>query len=282
MAKLLVGKPVADSIKEEILKDVEMLKGKGIAPTVAIVRIGERPDDIFYENTIVKRCSSFGIQVKLYSLEKDITMDKVVDLLMNINIDKAIHGILIFRPFPKHINDDIISSLIDPKKDIDCMNPINLEKVFEGKNHGLVPCTPKAVMEILKFYGYNLSGKNVVVINRSMVVGKPLSMMLLDENATVTICHSRTKNISELTAKADVVITAVGRAKMLDRSYFTEASIVIDVSINEENSKIYGDVDFEAVEDLVSAITPVPGGVGSVTTNILLRQVIIACRQQCL
>lgn len=279
MAEILKGKPVADAIRENLIKDIESLKEKGRTPTLAVVRVGNRADDISYENSILKRCSTVGIETKLYTLDSLIEMDQFIQVLDGINKDENIHGILTFRPFPKHLDAEIINGLINVKKDSDAMNPINLEKIFEGKMDGVMPCTPEAVIEILKFYGYKLEGKNIAVINRSMVVGKPLSMMLLSENATVTICHSKSKNLSEITSKADIVVTAVGRANMLDTSYFNKDSVVIDVSINDAgDGKICGDVNFQLVKDNVAAITPVPGGVGSVTTNLLLKHVVEACK----
>lgn len=279
MAIILKGKPVADAIKDNLIVDIEKLKEKGITPTLAVVRVGNRTDDISYEHSILKRCSTMGIETKLFTLDLNISMEEFACTLEGINNDKNIHGILTFRPFPKHLDAEFINNLINTEKDCDCMNPVNLEKLFEGKMDGIVPCTPEAVMEILKFYGYNLQGKNVAVINRSMVVGKPLSMMLLAENATVTICHSKSKNLAQITSKADIVITAIGRANMLDESYFNSDSVVIDVSINDDGEgKLCGDVNFEAVKEYVAAITPVPGGVGSVTTNLLLKHVVESCK----
>ena len=279
MAEILKGKPVADAIRDNLIKDIEVLKEKGVTPTLAVVRVGNRTDDVSYENSILKRCSTMGIETKLFTLDSCIEMEEFINVLDGINKDKNIHGVLTFRPFPKHLDAEVINGFINAEKDSDCMNPENLEKIFEGKMDGVMPCTPEAVMEIIKFYGYNLEGKNIAVINRSMVVGKPLSMMLLAENATVTICHSKSKNLAEITSKADIVITAVGRANMLDNSYFNKDSVVIDVSINDAgNGKICGDVNFELVKENVAAITPVPGGVGSVTTNLLLKHVVEACK----
>lgn len=280
MAEILKGKPVADAIKDSVIKDIEDFKKKGITPTLALVRVGNRIDDVSYENSILKTCATMGIETKLFSLDQDISMEEFVSVVDGINKESNIHGILTFRPFPKHLKSDVINELINSDKDIDCMNPVNLEKIFEGRLDGFLPCTAEAVIEMLKFYGYNLEGKNVVIINRNMVVGKPLSMMLLAENATVTICHSKSKNLSDITSRADIVVTAVGKAKLLDNSYFNENSVVIDVSINEgKEGKICGDVDFEAVRDNVAAITPVPGGIGNVTTNLLLKHVVKAAKK---
>ena len=279
MAEILKGKPVADAIRDNLIKDIELLKEKGMTPTLAVVRVGNRTDDVSYENSILKRCATMGIETKLFTLDPCIEMEKFIDILSGINKDENIHGILTFRPFPKHLDGEFINGFINAEKDCDCMNPDNLENIFEGKMDGVMPCTPEAVMEILKFYGYKLEGKNIAVINRSMVVGKPLSMMLLAENATVTICHSKSKNLAEITSKADIVVTAVGRANMLDNSYFNKDSVVIDVSINDAgDGKICGDVNLELVKENVAAITPVPGGVGSVTTNLLLKHVVESCK----
>ncbi|NLY66718.1 MAG: bifunctional 5,10-methylenetetrahydrofolate dehydrogenase/5,10-methenyltetrahydrofolate cyclohydrolase [Tissierellia bacterium] len=279
MADVLKGNVVAKAIKEKIIKDVEELAKENKVPTLAIVRLGNNPGDISYEKSIIKNCDNLGIKSKVYEKEVDITTEELVELIEELNNDNSISGILVFRPLPKHIDDEIIRNAISPKKDVDCMHPWNLEKIFEGDISGFAPATPMAAMEILKHYNIPLEGKNVVVVNRSMVVGKPLTMMLLNENATVTICHSRTKDLPSITNKADVVVVALGKAKFFDEKYFNENSVVIDVGVSEdEDGKISGDVDYEKVEPIVSKITPVPGGVGSVTTSILLRQVVHACK----
>lgn len=279
MADVLKGNVVAKAIKEKIIKDVEELAKENKVPTLAIVRLGNNPGDISYEKSIIKNCDNLGIESKVYEKEVDITTEELVELIEELNNDNSISGILVFRPLPKHIDDEIIRNAISPKKDVDCMHPWNLEKIFEGDISGFAPATPMAAMEILKHYNIPLEGKNVVVVNRSMVVGKPLTMMLLNENATVTICHSRTKDLPSITNKADVVVVALGKAKFFDEKYFNENSVVIDVGVSEdEDGKISGDVDYEKVEPIVSKITPVPGGVGSVTTSILLRQVVHACK----
>jgi len=279
MADVLKGNVVAKAIKEKIIKDVEELAKENKVPTLAIVRLGNNPGDISYEKSIIKNCDNLGIKSKVYEKEVDITTEELVELIEELNNDNSISGILVFRPLPKHIDDEIIRNAISPKKDVDCMHPWNLEKIFEGDISGFAPATPMAAMEILKHYNIPLEGKNVVVVNRSMVVGKPLTMMLLNENATVTICHSRTKDLPSITNKADVVVVALGKAKFFDEKYFNENSVVIDVGVSEdEDGKISGDVDYEKVEPIVSKITPIPGGVGSVTTSILLRQVVHACK----
>lgn len=280
MSIALKGKEVAKALNENTKRDVQELKSKGITPKLAIVQVGERPEDISYRNGTIKRFNEVGMDVEVYNYNKDISMDEFICNLKKINKDSTIHGILIFRPLPKQLDYDVIKNIIAPEKDIDCMSPINLEKVFEGELDGFVPCTPKSVMEILKYYNIPLQGANVVVINRSMVVGKPLAMMLLAENATVTICHSKTKNLPEIASKADIVIAAVGRARVVGEEYVNSKSVVIDVGINDAGEgKICGDVDYDAIKDKVYAVTPVPGGVGSVTSAILRSQVVLACKK---
>lgn len=279
MADLLKGKEVASSIKNKIKEDIVELAKENKAPTLGIVRLGNNSGDISYERSIIKNCEKLGIEAKVFEKDVDIKTDELVELIEELNNDNKISGILVFRPLPKHIDEELVRKTIDPIKDVDCMNPVNLGKIFEGDMSGVAPCTPKAAMEILKYYEIPLEGKDVVVINRSMVVGKPLAMMLLEENATVTICHSRTQDLQEKTKNADVVVTALGRAKFFDEKYFNEDSVVIDVGVStDEDGKLSGDVDFDKVSPIVKQITPVPGGVGSVTTSIMLSHVILGCK----
>lgn len=279
MAEILKGAPVAKVIKERIRIEAESLKQKNIVPTLGIIRMGNRADDVSYEKGVIKNCEAVGIQARVFEISAETPMNEFVELLKRINEDDNVHGILIFRPLPDHIDYEIIKNLIDPRKDVDCMNPLNLEKVFEGEMDGFVPCTPKAVIEVLKYYNVSLVGANVAIINRSMVVGRPLSMLFLGESSTVTICHSKTRDLPKVTANADIVVAAVGKSKMLGNEYFSENSIVIDVGINDAGEgKICGDVDYDNTVENVKAITPVPGGVGSVTSAILLNHVIIACK----
>lgn len=279
MAEILKGNVVAAQLKEEMIKDIAELAKQDKYPTLGIVRLGANPSDISYEKSIIKNCDAIGIKSVVYEKPDSMTTQELIEFLNILNDDKNISGILMFRPLPKHIDEEAIRSSISPKKDVDCMHPLNLAKIFEGDMNGFSPATPKAAMEILLYNKIPLEGKNVVVINRSMVVGKPLVMMLLEENATVTICHSRTKNLDEITKNADVVVTALGRPKFFTEKYFTDKSIVIDVGVGmTEDGKLSGDVDYENVEKLVDKITPVPGGVGSVTTTLLLNQVVKACK----
>ena len=279
MAEVLKGNVVANKIKEKMTEDIEQLGKLGKIPTLGIVRLGQNPGDISYEKSIIKNCDKLGIETKVFEKDENINTEELIELIEELNHENNISGILVFRPLPKHIDEEIITNTISPLKDVDCMHPLNLEKIFEGDLSGFAPCTPKAAMEVLKYYDIPLEGKNVVVVNRSMVVGKPLAMMLLEENATVTICHSRTQNLNEITNNADVVVVALGRAKFFDESYFNEKSVIIDVGVSlDEDGKLSGDVDYDKLLPLVDKITPVPGGVGSVTTSILLSQVVLACK----
>lgn len=280
MAEVLKGNVVAKEIKEKMKEKITELQKSGIHPTLGIIRLGNNPGDISYEKSIIKACDAMGIKTSIFEEETSMDTEGLIKLIQKLNNDDLISGILLFRPIPKHIDEEAIRNAIDPKKDVDCMHPLNLEKIFEGDLTGLQPGTPKAAMEILLYNNIDLEGKNVVVINRSMVVGKPLAMMLLEKNATVTICHSRTKDLHEITKRADVVVTALGKPKFFDKKYFNSDSIVIDVGVGvDENGKLSGDVDYDNVFDLVKMITPVPGGVGSVTTTILLDQVVQAANK---
>ena len=279
MADILKGNVVAKKIKEKMAEDIETLAKENKVPTLGIVRLGNNPGDISYEKSIIKNCEKIGIKSKVFEKDENIKTEELVELIEELNNNINISGILVFRPLPKHIDEEVIRNAISPQKDVDCMHPLNLEKIFEGDMSGFAPCTPKAAMEVLKYYNIPLEGKNVVVVNRSMVVGKPLVMMLLEENATVTICHSRTQNLNEITKNADIVIVALGKAKFFDETYFNENSIIIDVGVSlDKDGKLSGDADYDKLLPLVDKITPVPGGVGSVTTSILLSQVVLACK----
>ncbi|MBP7073607.1 MAG: bifunctional 5,10-methylenetetrahydrofolate dehydrogenase/5,10-methenyltetrahydrofolate cyclohydrolase [Clostridia bacterium] len=270
----------ARSIKEELAKKVQLLAAEGLRPKLGIIRVGARPEDISYEKGIMKNCESIGISCEVTALSDDISNEGFMKALEAANSDKSINGILVFRPLPAQIDEEKARNMINPAKDIDCMNPYNLAKVFEGDDSGFEPCTPAAVMEIIRFFGINLQGENVAVIGRSMVVGKPLSMMLLKENATVTICHSRTKDIRSIVSRADIVVAALGKARAVGADYIKPGAVVIDVGVNgAPEGGICGDVDFEKVKDIASKITPVPGGVGAVTTLMLLKHVVEAAQQ---
>jgi len=281
MGTLIKGKPVADKIKEELKAQISDLNAKGIVPKLAIVRVGNEPSDMAYERGAIKTMASTNIETDVRALPKDITQADFINELKKINSDKSVHGILVFRPLPKQLDENIIKHVIAPEKDVDCFSPINVAKVFEGDETGFPPCTPSAVMEILNYYGVPLKGKNAVVIGRSMIVGKPAAMLLLKEHATVTICHSRTKDLPQVASGADVLVVGIGRAKMIKSSYIREGAVVIDVGINvDEEGNLCGDVDTEDCVNKASMITPVPGGVGSVTSSVLAKHVVKACKIQ--
>jgi methylenetetrahydrofolate dehydrogenase (NADP+)/methenyltetrahydrofolate cyclohydrolase len=279
--QIIKGKPVADKISEDLIKEVETIKSSGKSPKLAIVRVGERPDDLSYERGALNRCGKIGIDTEVVVLNEDVTTEEYIDTLNKLNEDDATNGILCFRPLPEHLDEKKIKYQVSPQKDVDCFNPVNFAKVVEGDHGGFPPCTPTAVVEILKHYEVELKGRNVTVVGRSLVVGKPVSMLLLNENATVTICHSKTDKLSEVCSNADVIVAAVGRAKMIDDSYVKDGAVVIDVGINvDDEGNLCGDVDTEKAALKASLITPVPAGVGSVTTSILAKHVLKAYKLQ--
>ncbi|MDO9535536.1 MAG: bifunctional 5,10-methylenetetrahydrofolate dehydrogenase/5,10-methenyltetrahydrofolate cyclohydrolase [Bacillota bacterium] len=283
MAERLKGKPVADAVKEEQIKKVEALKARGITPTLGIIRVGARPDDLFYEGGAKKTCDSIGMTYQVFEYPEDVSQEAFEQAVIEVGANKEINGILMFAPLPKHLNEKKIRSLITVEKDVDCMNVDSAGKVFADDETGFPPCTPTACMDMLKFYNIPLKGKNVVVVGRSLVVGKPVAMLLMREHATITICHSRTENLPEVCAGADILVAAIGRAKMIDSSYVKPGQIVIDVGINadpDNPGKYCGDVDFASVEPIVEQISPVPAGVGSVTTIVLCKHTIMACEMQ--
>lgn len=280
MARVLKGLEVANGMKPRLLSEAEELKNKGVYPCLAIVRLGNRPDDLAYERSAVKRCDGLGIKCAICEYAENISQDELIRHLREINTDPAIHGILLFRPLPGHISEDAVKYEISADKDVDCFNPINAAKVFTGDETGFAPCTPEAVMEMLGHYQIDVSGKRVVLIGRSLVVGKPLSMLLLKKNATITVCHTRTKDIESVCRSAEILIAAAGKARMVNERFVSPGQIIIDVGINlDQDGNLCGDVDYNTVEKIVDSITPVPGGVGSVTTSVLAAHVITAARR---
>lgn len=276
-ASVLKGFDVVEAMNAQIAEEVEKLKGKGIVPLLAILRVGERGDDVSYERGATKRAEKVGVAIKNVVLPENVAQEDLLAAIEALNNDQAVHGVLMFRPLPVHIDEEAVRNALDPKKDVDGITDLSLAGVFSGTNTGYAPCTAQACMEIIDHFGYQLKGKNVVVIGRSLVVGKPLAMMLLGRHATVTIAHSRTENLAQIAAGADVVIACVGRAQMIDESYLSQGQIVIDVGINfTPEGSLVGDVDFESAQAVVEAITPVPGGVGTVTTSTLMKHVVEA------
>lgn len=281
MGQIIKGKPVADFISEALTVEVNELKAKGIAPKLAIIRVGANGSDLSYERGALKRCASIGIETVVKEYPEDITQDVFINEIKKVNQDDSVNGILIFRPFPKQLSEKVIKYVIAAEKDVDCFSPTNVAKLMEGDKTGFPPCTPTAVIEILKHYNVNMKGSNAVVLGRSMVVGKPVSMLLLNENATVTICHSKTVNMPKVTAEADILIVGIGKAKMVTPQYIKDGAVVIDVGINvDEQGKMCGDVDTLTCVEKASMITPVPAGVGSVTTSVLAKHVVAACKMQ--
>ncbi|MGD9567671.1 MAG: bifunctional 5,10-methylenetetrahydrofolate dehydrogenase/5,10-methenyltetrahydrofolate cyclohydrolase [Sedimentibacter sp.] len=278
MGELLKGKPVADAITLEVKNGVEELNAKNIHPKLMIVRVGERQDDLSYEKSAIKRMQNCGIECEVTALPVDISQDDFIDKLKAVNDDTSVHGILLFRPLPKQIDENVVKHIINPTKDIDCFNPANVAKTVEGDKTGFAPCTPTAAMEILKYNNIELKGKRAAVIGRSLVVGKPMAMLLLGENATVTICHSRTSELAKVASEADILVAAIGKSKMITEDFVKEGAVVIDVGINvDEEGNLSGDVDTDKCKEKASFITPVPAGVGSVTTAVLAKHVLKAC-----
>lgn len=274
----LRGKKVSDGIKEYVSKELETLS---FVPKLAIVRVGENPDDMSYERGATKKLKSFGLDVASYVFSQDISDEDFKKAFKDINEDDEVTGILLLRPLPRTINEKDIENMIDPKKDLDGISPINIAKVFAGDTTGFSPCTAEAVIEVLKAYDIELTGKRVTVVGRSMVVGKPVSMLLLKENATVTMTHTRTVDLKKTCSDAEIVIAAAGRAKMLNSDYCGQDAVMIDVGINvDENGKLCGDVDYATLDGKASAATPVPGGVGTVTTAVLAKHLIQAAKMR--
>lgn len=274
----LRGKKVSDGIKEYVSKELETLS---FVPKLAIVRVGENPDDMSYERGATKKLKSFGLDVASYVFPQDISDEAFKKAFQDINEDDEVTGILLLRPLPRTINEKDIENMIDPKKDLDGISPINIAKVFAGDTTGFSPCTAEAVIEVLKAYDIELTGKRVTVVGRSMVVGKPVSMLLLKENATVTMTHTRTVDLKKTCSDAEIVIAAAGRAKMLNSDYCGQDAVMIDVGINvDENGKLCGDVDYATLDGKASAATPVPGGVGTITTAVLAKHLIQAAKMR--
>lgn len=280
MAVILKGAPVAAEIDKKTAEKAEMLKNSGIEPTLAILRVGEKPDDIYYENAAIKRCGKLGINATKITHSADVTQKELADCIAKINSDKNIHGLLMLRPLPKHIDESAICAMLNPEKDIDGITDASLAGVFTGSRVGYAPCTAQSCMEILSYYDIDPKGKNIFVLGRSLVIGRPVAMMLMEKNATVTIGHTKTVNTAELAKKADIIVAAAGRANIVDGSYLRDGQIVLDVGMNvDENGKMCGDVKFSDAESIVAGVTPVPGGVGSVTTSVLLSHVVQAAEK---
>lgn len=272
MTKILYAKDYVEKKSKELIEKVKNLKSK---PIISIIRVGNDYGSLAYEKGIKKTAEKIGVQVFSNEFPKDASEEEVIERIKKLNEDKKIGGILIFRPLPENFNEEKISLALDPKKDIDCMHPVNMAKVFSGDVSGFTPLAPKASYELLKFYGYDLKGKDTVIINHSNVVGKPLAMFLLKDLATVTICHVGTRDLKKHTKSADIIFTAMGRAESLDDTYFNEDAIVIDIGTSKnKEGKYKGDLDEKSVDGKISAYSPVPGGIGSITNLLLIENVV--------
>lgn len=266
----LKGAEVSAKIKEQVLEMTASLGGH--VPTAAIVRVGERPDDLSYEKGVMKKIAAFGMEARSFAFPEDISEEEFLEAFKSINEDEQIDGILMFMPLPKHMNGKVFENMIAPEKDLDGISSVNRAKVFAGDADGFAPCTAEAVIETLKAFEIPMAGKRAVVVGRSMVVGRPLSMLLLKENATVTVCHTKTNDLKRVCQDGEILVAAAGKAGMLDQDYVAEGAVVLDVGINvDENGKLCGDVKWDGLETKASAATPVPGGIGAVTTAVLCK-----------
>lgn len=280
MAGRLAGAPVAAAITENLAERAKALQEKGIVPTLAIVRVGENESDLAYERGALKRCEKAEIKAQQIVLPADVTREEMLAVIDRINEDEKIHGCLMFRPLPKTLNEAEICERLAVKKDVDSMTSGSLVSVFSGRGEGFAPCTAQSCLEILDYYGVELTGKRVTVIGRSLVIGKPVSMLLQSRNATVTMCHTKTKDLAKTCAQAEILVAAAGRAGVVTPEFTNPEQVILDVGINvNAEGKLCGDVDYEAVEPLTAALTPVPGGVGAVTTAVLCKHVIEAAEK---
>ena len=281
MAQLLKGAEVTAVLNEKLKAKVAELQAQGVTPTLGIIRVGERPDDLSYERGATKRCETIGVAVEKFLLPETVTQEELLAVVDKVNKNDKIHGVLIFRPLPRSINDEAVRAALAPEKDIDGITDGSLVGVFTGTDQGFPPCTPQACMEILDHFGIDCTGKKAVVIGRSLVVGKPAAMMLDRENATVTLCNSRTRDLPALCREADVLVVAMGRRGAIGADCLREGQVVVDVGIHvNEEGKLCGDVRFDEAEPIVEAVTPVPGGVGTVTTSVLVGHVVQAAAKK--
>lgn len=280
MSVILKGAPVVAAMNEANAARCAALREKGVVPTLAVVRVGAREDDLSYEKGVMARCAKVGVEVKQFLLPADAAQEELLGVIACINADPSIHGCLLFRPLPRQFDDRTVRAALAPEKDIDGITDGSLAGVFTNTALGYPPCTAQACLEILKFYGIPLSGRRAVVVGRSLVVGKPAAMMLDRENATVTLCNSRTRELPEVCREADIVVVAMGKAGAVGAEHLREGQVVVDVGIHvNEEGKLCGDVRFGEAEPLVEAITPIPGGVGTVTTSVLVSHVVEAAEK---
>lgn len=282
MALILKSKPVIDGMAVHIVPRVEEIKARGVEPTLAIVRVGKRPDDLSYERTAIKRATSLSIATRVFEMDEFVTQSELHSQIQCINQDVSIHGCLLFRPLPDFMDEKQICDELHMQKDVDGISSASLGAVFTDSPEGFAPCTAVACEKILDHYQIPIEGKHVVVVGRSLVIGKPVAMLLLKRNASVTICHSKTDGLESIMRSADIVICATGRARAYGAECFKPGQVVLDVGINfDANGVLCGDVDYDEVEPIVAAITPVPGGIGSVTTSTTMEHTLIAAERAC-
>lgn len=275
MAIVMKGPDVALAMKEKLIEETERLKSRGILPKLAIIRVGSRGDDLAYERGAKKKMESIGIACEVHELGEEISQEELEKVFAQVNADKGVHGILLFRPLPKHLDETPLKAAISIRKDSDCMGPANTAAVFCGDENAYPPCTAQAVIEMLEHYKIDLQGKKVTIVGRSMVVGKPLSMLMLKKNATVTICHSKTVDLAKTCRDSDILVAAIGRAKMIGADMIPNGGVVVDVGINvDEEGRLCGDVDYDEAEKKAAYISPVPKGVGSITSSVLAKHVL--------
>ena len=273
--EILKGLPVANAINEKLMEQVKSIEGP--LPHLAIIRVGERPDDCSYERGAVKKMDKVGVRCTTYTFDADIDNDTFQAEFDKINENPDIDGILMLRPLPKQLDEKQIENKIDPREDLDGISPLNLAKVYAGDESGYAPCTAEAVIEMLDYAGIDIKGKRVTVVGRSLVIGKPVSMLLMKRNATVTVCHTKTVDMAGTCKNAEILVAAAGSARMIKKEYVADGAVVIDVGINvDDEGNLCGDVDFDAISDIAAAATPVPGGVGSVTTSVLAKHLVKA------
>lgn len=272
---ILKGLPVANAINEKLMEQVKSIEGP--LPHLAIIRVGERPDDCSYERGAVKKMDKVGVRCTTYTFDADIDNETFQAEFNKINENPDIDGILMLRPLPKQLDEKQIENKIDPRKDLDGISPLNLAKVYAGDESGYAPCTAEAVIEMLDYAGIDIKGKRVTVVGRSLVIGKPVSMLLMKRNATVTVCHTKTVDMAGTCKNAEILVAAAGSARMIKKEYVADGAVVIDVGINvDDEGSLCGDVDFDAISDIAAIATPVPGGVGSVTTSVLAKHLVKA------
>ncbi len=280
MAQIIDGKLISKQIKDELKEKVQSMKAEGTNICLAVIQVGEDPASIVYVNNKKKACAYIGIESRAYELPESVTQEELISLVEELNADDQVNGILVQLPLPSHINEDKIIRTIAPDKDVDGFHPVSVGRLWIGEE-GFVSCTPSGIIQLLKRSGVEIGGKECVVIGRSNIVGKPMAALLLRENGTVTVTHSRTVNLKEVAKRADILIVAIGKRKFINSDYVKEGAVVIDVGMHrDENNKLCGDVDFADVEDKVSAITPVPGGVGPMTIAMLMNNCVAAARRQ--